>query len=46
MFLLSSSLSDLTKREQTFMSKRLGRMNLIPMATFWDPPSSPLTPPT
>lgn len=34
MFLLSSSLSDLTNLEQTFMSKRLGRMNLMPMATF------------
>lgn len=35
MFLLSSSLSDLTNLEQTFISKRLGKMNLMPMATFW-----------
>lgn len=32
MFLLSSSFSDFTKREHTFMSKRLGNINFIPMA--------------
>ncbi len=31
-FLLSSSFSDFTKREHTFMSKRLGNINFMPMA--------------
>lgn len=44
MFLLSSSLRDFTNLEQTFMSKRLGRMNLMPMATFWGLGSSGVGP--